>query len=282
MFETLINNNATKSVALVTLALNPQLYYRKVLHALWQLYPHRLKTLMLLYQPDERGAYPTPIVNDMPFAIEQINVNKQWPEAWAWKWRAAIHAAKNRSIDYLVVFDEDDEYPPWWIQMMVSLIEREKADGCWSWQNIDVKRGLVSGYVTPEPYDAPSGAMVVSTSLMDTALEILLKKWPLGKRGENTPGTIDLTVCKRMASIGKMLNVDLRHESNRGYVRYGLANTNRRNPEDDIDFGFEYGEHLSLKIRTDEPARILRGQARNRKLLAGAQARANKKIQRRR
>lgn len=276
MFKEIVPNinRVDKSVALVTLAFNPQLYYRKIFHALWQLYPHHLKTLMLLYQPDKvTHQFPPPIVNDMPFSIIQENVDKQWPEAWAWKWRRAINIAVERKIDIMVVYDEDDEYPPWWMEMMVRVIVDEKVDGCWSWFNIDAKRSFVKGYIEPKPYDAPSGTLVAYTRVMKNAIDKLFIKYPLGKRHAGADGTTDLTFSRFLMKQCNMVNVELMHEDNRGYFRYGLANTKKRNFEDDIDFGFAYDNHITAKKPSDEPARIASAHVKRSDWIYGKQVR---------
>ena len=272
MFDKLVStiHKYDKSVALVTLAFNPQLYYRKMFHALWQLYPHHLKTLMLLYQPDPAtGKFPSPIAHDMPFSIIQENVNYQWPEAWAFKWKRAIDIAIERKIDIMVVYDEDDEYPPWWMEMMVQRMVDKNADGCWSWFNIDAKRASILGYAEPKPYDAPSGTLVAYTRVLKVAIDKLFVKYPLGKRHAEADGTTDLTFSLTLAREFKIISVMLTQGDNRGYFRYGLANTKKRNHEDDIDFGFAYSKYLTAKRPSDEPARIALAHVKRAKLIHG-------------
>lgn len=278
MFERLVNtiHKHDKRVALLTMAYNPQLYYRKIFHSLWQIYPHHLKTLMLLYQPDPVShVFPTPIVNDMPFEIVQQNIDKQWPEAWMFKMQAAIKIAEDRKIDIIVIYDEDDEYPPWWIECCVNAIVDNKVDAVWTFYNIDAKGGEVLSFEKPRPYDAPSGAMAIKTTALSSAFAQLISKYPLGKSHAGATGTKDMSLCKIIHADCKVWNLEIDPMKMRGYVRYSMANTKKRRFEDDIDFGFN-GKNTEKRYAI-EPERIGKGLKRRQAMMSNQLKKTTKK-----
>lgn len=229
-------NRELPKVAYLVMAFIPVHYYRRIFNVLYQDYPNELKTLILLHQKP----YPSPLVHDLPFKVIEVNVEGGWPELWAFKMWAGVDVALKEGIDLVATFDEDDEYPPNWTKDTVPYILGEDgADGCWNWNNLDVKRS----WIKYGKYDAPGGTLVVKTEMAKKAGDMLRAKFPLGKRRPDTPGTVDLTFCKMLMKICKIAN----HNVLRGYFRHNFANTNRRSSKDDIDYGFDYGGAVTVK-----------------------------------
>jgi len=225
----------------------PIFYYYKPLHALYDSWPNSRKMHLMMYQRSNlTNEFPVKIEHDLPFPLYQINVEGKWPALWALKMRHGINVAIAKKADYIVIYDEDDAYPPWWTEKTIETIQHHKANGCWSWHNIDVKRGVIKGYVGDgQKYDAPGGALVAQPKVMKLAIDSLFKKFPLGQRRKETIGTLDLTFCKKLMLVANMVE----HKVKRGYGRTKFANTNRRHPADDIDFDFDYSKvtHKTLE-----------------------------------
>ena len=237
-------------VAYLTLCYMPILFYYKPLHVLHDSYPNERKMHLLMYQRSNlTNEFPIKIEHDLPFPLIQRNVEGKWPALWAFKMRKGIDVAIDKGADYIVIYDEDDVYPPWWtVKTLKTIYDTYEdagtvnADGCWNYHNRDIKRGTIK----VGRYDAPGGTLVAKPKIMKVAIDNLFKEFPLGQRRPGTPGTMDLTFCKRLRKMGKIVE----HTELRGYGRTKFANTNRRHPADDIDFDFDY-----TKVTHKEPKR---------------------------